>query len=211
MRRAWQRELILNDIRGEVPTSEYEKQIDELRTALITVEGSRSWKYSRKVAKVGKAGLRTARSLRDRVPEPVERSLVRRRHLRHVTANMGHLTDAAYLGSPPPDVVGWITPDGLPPAPESGFDLLSFTEADARAARAWIDAGPYDTDALLDRRTDIVSLPWVNHRSRRWEPEPLRWVGANVGLQVMTSADSVEARTGRPSRRAAMFARKIGH
>lgn len=66
-------------------------------------------------------------------------------------------------------------------------------------------------DLILDRRTDIVSLPWVNHRSRRWEPEPLRWVGANVGLQVMTSADSVEARTGRPSRRAAMFARKIGH
>ncbi len=55
IRRAWQRELILNDIRGEVPKEEYEKQIAELRAALIQVEGSRTWKYSRKVARVGKA------------------------------------------------------------------------------------------------------------------------------------------------------------
>ena len=25
--------------------------------------------------------------------------------------------------------------------------------------------------------SDLVTLPWVNHRSRRWEPEPLRWLG----------------------------------
>ena len=42
VRRAWQRELILNDIRGEVPKEEYEKQIAELRAALIQVEGSRT-------------------------------------------------------------------------------------------------------------------------------------------------------------------------
>lgn len=66
-------------------------------------------------------------------------------------------------------------------------------------------------DLILQRETDLVSLPWVGHQSKKWEPEPLRWVGANVGLRVMTSADNVEARTGRPSRRAAMFARKIGH
>jgi glycine/D-amino acid oxidase-like deaminating enzyme len=66
-------------------------------------------------------------------------------------------------------------------------------------------------DLILQRETDLVTLPWVGHRSKKWEPEPLRWVGTNVGLRVMTSADNVEARTGRPSRRAAMFARKIGH
>lgn len=66
-------------------------------------------------------------------------------------------------------------------------------------------------DLITDTDSDLVSLPWVGHRSRPWEPEPLRWLGANVGLRVMTSADVVEARTGRPSRRAAMFARRIGH
>ncbi len=66
-------------------------------------------------------------------------------------------------------------------------------------------------DLILERSTDLVDLPWVNHRSRPWEPEPFRWLGTNVGLRVMTSADSVEARTGRPSRRAALFARRMGH
>jgi FkbM family methyltransferase len=154
IRRAWQRELILNDIRGEVPTSEYERQIIELRTALTAVEGSRSWRYSRKIGKVGKVGLHWAKSAMQHLPAPVERGLVRRRHLRHVTINMAHLTDPAYLGAPPPDAVDWIVPDGLPPAPSGGVDLESFGESDAVAARAWIDAGPFDTDALLDRRTD---------------------------------------------------------
>ncbi len=154
IRRAWQRELILHDIRTEVPTSEYEKQINELRTALTTVEGSRSWQYSRKVAKVGRVGVHKARQAMQSMPAPVDKALVRRRHLRHVTINMGHLTDAAYLGAPPADVVGWITPEGLPPIPDGGFDLTSFTPDDAAAARQWLEAGPYDTDALLDRRTD---------------------------------------------------------
>jgi len=154
IRRAWQRELILHDIRTEVPTSEYEKQINELRTALTSVEGSRSWQYSRKVAKVGRVGIHKARTAMQSLPAPVDKAVVRRRHLRHVTVNMGHLTDPAYLGAPPPDVVGWITPDGLPPAPQKGFDLEPFAPDDAAGAREWLAAGPYDTDALLDRRTD---------------------------------------------------------
>ena len=66
-------------------------------------------------------------------------------------------------------------------------------------------------DLIRGVDSDLVSLPWVNHRSRAWEPEPFRWLGTNIGLRVMTSADDKENRTGRPSRRAALFARKIGH
>ena len=40
-----------------------------------------------------------------------------------------------------------------------------------------------------------TALPWVNHRSPRWEPEPLRWLGVNVGLRVMGSADGAEERS----------------
>jgi len=50
----------------------------------------------------------------------------------------------------------------------------------------------------------------VNHRSPRWEPEPLRWLGVNAGLHVMTWADHQEARTGRPSRAAALAGRFLG-
>ena len=59
--------------------------------------------------------------------------------------------------------------------------------------------------------SDLVTLPWVGHQSPRWEPEPLRWIGTNVGLRAMTYADAAEARTGRPSRIAAAFGRAIGH
>jgi hypothetical protein len=60
-------------------------------------------------------------------------------------------------------------------------------------------AGRTLADLILDRETDLVDLPWVGHRSRRWEPEPLRWLGINVGLHAMTLADAEEARTKRQS------------
>jgi glycine/D-amino acid oxidase-like deaminating enzyme len=60
-------------------------------------------------------------------------------------------------------------------------------------------AGRTLADLILERQTDLVSLPWVNHRSRRWEPEPLRWLGINAGLQAMRLADWEERGTKRPS------------
>ncbi|UOQ59856.1 FAD-binding oxidoreductase [Leucobacter rhizosphaerae] len=42
-------------------------------------------------------------------------------------------------------------------------------------------AGRTITDLILGNRTELTSLPWVNHRVRKWEPEPLRWV-ATKGL-----------------------------
>lgn len=154
VRRAWTRELILHDIAGEVPRAEYERQIAELRGALVAVEGSRTFRYSRKAARIAKGVVFRARRAVDHLPAPVRASMVRSRHRRLVTAAMGQLTDPAYLGRPPVDVVGWITPDGLPDGPTAGFQLDPLTSADAVAARAWLDAGPYDTDDLLDRRTD---------------------------------------------------------
>jgi len=61
-------------------------------------------------------------------------------------------------------------------------------------------AGRTLADLVLDRDTELTRLPWVGHRSRAWEPEPLRWLGINVGLHAMTWADREEARTRRPSR-----------
>jgi glycine/D-amino acid oxidase-like deaminating enzyme len=64
-------------------------------------------------------------------------------------------------------------------------------------------AGRTLADLVLDRDTDLVRLPWVGHRWRRWEPEPLRWMGINTGLLLMGAADAEERWTGRPSRLAA--------
>ena len=66
-------------------------------------------------------------------------------------------------------------------------------------------------DLILGRSTELTALPWVNHHSPRWEPEPFRWAGANLGLKVMGSADGAEDRTGKHSRRAALFGRFTGH
>jgi glycine/D-amino acid oxidase-like deaminating enzyme len=65
-------------------------------------------------------------------------------------------------------------------------------------------AGRTLADLITGRASELTRLPWVGHRSPRWEPEPLRWLGANAALHAMTWADRVEARTGRSSRVAAV-------
>ena len=67
-------------------------------------------------------------------------------------------------------------------------------------------AGRTLRDLILERDTDLVRLPWVGHRSPRWEPEPLRWLGVNAGLRAMALADVEERVTGRPSRVARLIA-----
>jgi glycine/D-amino acid oxidase-like deaminating enzyme len=61
-------------------------------------------------------------------------------------------------------------------------------------------AGRTLRDLVLGAETDLTALPWVGHRSPRWEPEPVRWLGINAGLRAMMLADAEERATGRPSR-----------
>lgn len=71
-------------------------------------------------------------------------------------------------------------------------------------------AGRTLADLITGRDTALTTLPWVGHRSRSWEPEPLRWLGANAGLQAMTWADNAENRSGRSSRMAALVDAMMG-
>jgi glycine/D-amino acid oxidase-like deaminating enzyme len=110
----------------------------------------------------------------------------------------------------------WGGPLGIP------RDWFSSVGFDRSSGLAW--AGGYVGDGVsttnLAGRTlaDLITgadsgntrLAWVGHRSPRWEPEPLRYLGVNAGLAVMTSADATERRTGRPARRAAWFSRVTG-
>jgi glycine/D-amino acid oxidase-like deaminating enzyme len=55
-------------------------------------------------------------------------------------------------------------------------------------------------DLLLGRDTPLTRLPMVGPPARKWEPEPLRAIGA-VAIGTMRShGDHAEARTGKPSR-----------
>ena len=57
----------------------------------------------------------------------------------------------------------------------------------------------------------LVDLPWVGHRSPRWEPEPLRWLAVNAGLHGMATADAEERLTRRTSLAATLMAPLVGH
>jgi hypothetical protein len=70
-------------------------------------------------------------------------------------------------------------------------------------------AGRILADLITGVDSALTRLPWVGHRSRAWEPEPLRWLGINAGLRLVGGADDEEQRTGRPSRRAALFSRLL--
>ncbi len=72
-------------------------------------------------------------------------------------------------------------------------------------------AGRTLADLITGTSTPLTGLPWVGHRSPRWEPEPFRFVGSNLGLVATTLADAEEARTRRPSRIAQALGPLTGH
>ncbi|WP_430867410.1 NAD(P)/FAD-dependent oxidoreductase [Demequina aurantiaca] len=71
-------------------------------------------------------------------------------------------------------------------------------------------AGRTLRDLILGEDTALTRLPWVGHRSPRWEVEPLRWLGANAGLAGMSVADAEERLTRRPSLAARALAPLVG-
>lgn len=59
-------------------------------------------------------------------------------------------------------------------------------------------AGRTLADLVLGRDSDETHLPWVNHRVRNWEVEPLRWLAVRGLYTAYRWADSAE-RSGRQS------------
>lgn len=54
-------------------------------------------------------------------------------------------------------------------------------------------AGRTLCDLVLHRDTPLTRLPWVDHRARAWEPEPLRWIGVRSLYLAYRLADQHEA------------------
>lgn len=66
-------------------------------------------------------------------------------------------------------------------------------------------AGRTLADLVLGLDTERVRLPWVGHRAKRWEPEPLRWLAVQGIYAAYRAADRAEAASG--SARTSVLAR----
>lgn len=56
-------------------------------------------------------------------------------------------------------------------------------------------AGRTLKDFILEQDTDLTRLGWVDRSPRKWEPEPLRWLGATAFYRVYEIADAQESKT----------------
>jgi glycine/D-amino acid oxidase-like deaminating enzyme len=78
-------------------------------------------------------------------------------------------------------------------------DMRSTVGFDRETGEAWIGgfggagvapsnaAGRTLADLITGADTPLTRFPWVNHRCRPWEPEPLRWMGVTsmmTGIKV---------------------------
>jgi len=55
-------------------------------------------------------------------------------------------------------------------------------------------AGRTLRDLVLGHDTELTALPWTGRQVRRWEPEPLRWLGVHALYALYREADRREAR-----------------
>ena len=68
-------------------------------------------------------------------------------------------------------------------------------------------AGRTLADLILERDSDLLTLPWVGHSSRKWEPEPLRAIAAKSISAILLSADEAEEQSGQPAKRVRLVKR----
>ncbi|MGH7903648.1 MAG: NAD(P)/FAD-dependent oxidoreductase [Candidatus Dormibacteraceae bacterium] len=59
-------------------------------------------------------------------------------------------------------------------------------------------AGRTLADLITGATSELTGLALVGHRSRSWEPEPLRWLGARYVQAGLVRADARAERSGRP-------------
>ncbi|MBW3605947.1 MAG: FAD-binding oxidoreductase [Actinobacteria bacterium] len=72
-------------------------------------------------------------------------------------------------------------------------------------------AGRTLADLITGQSTPLTRLPMAGHRSRRWEPEPLRWLGARYIQRAFGRLDRRAERGGRPPRGRSLAERLMRH
>ena len=71
-------------------------------------------------------------------------------------------------------------------------------------------AGRTVADLVVRPDSALAALPWVQHRSRRWEPEPLRWAAINGARRLAGWIDEQESEHARTPRLASVLDRIVG-
>ncbi|MEY4322484.1 MAG: hypothetical protein RL410_265 [Actinomycetota bacterium] len=103
--------------------------------------------------------------------------------------------------------------------PRDWFPSVNFDRPTGMASAGGYVGDGVATSALAGRTlaelitgtdTHRTRLPWVGHHSRKWEIEPLRWIGANASLRLVNIADTEERITGKNSVLAAAFNKIAG-
>ncbi len=56
-------------------------------------------------------------------------------------------------------------------------------------------AGRTMAELIHGADTDRTTLPWVSHQTRRWEPEPFRFLGVRASRRILAEADAREDKT----------------
>jgi glycine/D-amino acid oxidase-like deaminating enzyme len=140
-------------------------------------------------------------SATDRDGEPDARTIARLRAIlaRHFPEAAGVGVAQAWCG-----VLGvprdWCATVGFDPATGIGY-AGGYVGVGVSTANL---AGRTLADLALGRDTALTRLPWVNRPLRRWEPEPLRWLGVRGMYALYAAADRREEAGGPPSRLAAL-------
>jgi glycine/D-amino acid oxidase-like deaminating enzyme len=107
---------------------------------------------------------------------------------RHFPAAAGVAVDHAWCGvlAVPRD---WCATVGFDPVTGMGF-AGGYVGVGVSTSNL---AGRTLADLALGRKTALTALPWVNRKVRRWEPEPLRWLGVRGMYAALNAADRAEA------------------
>jgi glycine/D-amino acid oxidase-like deaminating enzyme len=92
-------------------------------------------------------------------------------------------------------------------APRDFMPTMSFDPASGLAsARGYVGngvatsnlSGRVIADLITGAKSEITTLPCVNHRSRYWEPEPFRFIGVHFVSRAYWNIDQKAERTGVP-------------
>lgn len=92
---------------------------------------------------------------------------------------------------------------------DSGFGYAGGYIGDGVGSSAL--AGKTLAHLVTKTTTALTELPWLHQPIKRWEIEPLRYLGISLGLRAMTIADKEESITHRPSLLGKLMSPLIGH
>ena len=82
--------------------------------------------------------------------------------------------------------------------PETGLGSLGGYVGDGVAASNL--AARTLAHLIVNDKHPLTALPWVNQPSRKWEIEPLRFIGINGLLKISESMDNYEAKNDKPDK-----------